>query len=115
MEERYHIVEKKDTQRWAELLVKNGQALLPMVELMEQSKLALDELVDRAGRATIEAVLRLSAEQVAGPPHLGKKDGTVGWHGGEQGTVCLKERKLRVKRPRLRKKKGFLSQKCNRG
>jgi hypothetical protein len=29
----------------------------------------------------------------------------VGWHGGEQGTVCLKERKLRVKRPRLRKKK----------
>jgi hypothetical protein len=73
-----------------------------MVELIEQSKLALDELVDRAGRATIEAVLRLSAEQVAGPPHPGKKGGEVGWHGGEQGTVCLKERKLRVKRPRLR-------------
>ena len=108
MEEPYQIVEKKDTQRWAEwaeLLAKNGQALLPMVELIEQSKLALDELVDRAGRATIEAVLRLSAEQVAGPPHPGKKGGTVGWHGGERGTVCLKERKLRVKRPRLRKKK----------
>ncbi len=106
MEEPYHIVEKKDTQRWAEVLAKNGQALLPMVELLEHSKLALDELVDRAGRATIEAVLRLSAEQVAGPPHPGKKGGSVGWHGGEQGTVCLKERKLRVKRPRLRKKKG---------
>jgi hypothetical protein len=105
VEERYHVVEKKDTQRWAELVAKNGQALLPMVELIEQSKLALDELVDRAGRATIEAVLRLSAEQVAGPPHPGKKGGEVGWHGGEQGTVCLKERKLRVKRPRLRKKK----------
>ena len=104
MEEPYHIVEKKDTQRWAEVLAKNGQALLPMVELIEQSRLALDELVDQVGRATIEAVLRLSAEQVAGPPHPGKKGGAIGWHGGEQGTVCLKERKLRVKRPRLRKK-----------
>jgi transposase-like protein len=105
VEERYHIIEKKDTQRWAEVLAKNGQALLPMVELIGQSRLALDELVDRVGRATIEAVLRLSAEQVAGPPHPGKKGGAIGWHGGEQGTICLKERKLRVKRPRLRKKR----------
>ncbi len=28
----------------------------------------------------------------------------MGWHGREKGTVCLKERKLRVKRPRWRKK-----------
>jgi putative transposase len=28
----------------------------------------------------------------------------VGWHGREAGTVCLRERKLRVERPRLRKK-----------
>jgi hypothetical protein len=48
----------------------------------------------------IEAVLRLSAEQVPGPAHPDKKAGAIGWHGGEQGTVCLKERKLRVKRPR---------------
>ena len=47
MEEPYHIVEKKDTQRWAEVLAKNGQALVPMVELIEQSRLALDELVER--------------------------------------------------------------------
>src|SRR3989440_10231569 len=52
----------------------------------------------------IEALLRLSAEGMAGPPHPGKKGGAIGWHGREQGTVCLKERKLRVKRPRLRKK-----------
>ena len=106
MEKPYHVVENKDTQQWSEVLAKNGQTLLPMVELIEQSKLALDELVDRVGRATIEAVLKLSAEQVAGPPHPGKKGGEIGWHGGGQGTVCLKERKLGVKRPRLRKKKG---------
>src|SRR5215470_16287748 len=75
-----------------------------MVELIEESKLTLDELVDRVGRATIEAVLKLSAEQVAGARHPGRKGGEIGWHGGEQGTVCLKERKVRVKRPRLRKK-----------
>ena len=78
---------------------------MPMVELIEQAEKAVDELVDQAGRAMIEAVLRLSAQAIAGPPHPGKKGGAIGWHGREKGTVCLKERKLRVERPRLRKKK----------
>ncbi len=56
--------------------------------------------------ATVEMVLRLSAQRFAGPPHPGKKGGAVGWRGRGKGTVCLKEPKLRVKRPRLRKKKG---------
>jgi putative transposase len=100
----YHITSKDDTQGLASFLAKNGQALLPMMELIEQSQVAVDELIDVVRRATIEAVLRLSAERMAGPPHPGKKGGAIGWHGREQGTVCLKERKLRVKRPRLRKK-----------
>jgi len=75
-----------------------------MVELIEPSKAAMDELIDVVGRAQIEAVLRLSAEGVADPPHPGKKSGAIGWHGREEGRVCLKERKLRVQRPRLRKK-----------
>jgi transposase-like protein len=104
VEKPYHIVEKDDTRGLASFLAKNGQALLPMVELIEQSQVAVDELIDVLGRATIEAVLRLSAEGIAGPPHRGKKGGAVGWHGRERGTVCLKERKLRVERPRLRKK-----------
>jgi len=104
VEKPYHIVSKDNTQELAKFLVKNGQALLPMVELIEQSKMAVDELIDVLGRAQIEAVLRLSAEGIAGPPHPGKKGGAIGWHGREQGTVCLKERKLRVARPRLRKK-----------
>jgi putative transposase len=75
-----------------------------MVELIEQSRLAVDELIDVLGRASVEAVLRLSAEGIAGPPHPGKKGGGVGWHGRESGTVNLAERKLRVSRPRLRKR-----------
>ena len=104
MEKRYHITEKENTGAIRGFLSKNGQALLPLVEQIEQAEVALDELIDVLGRATIEMVLRLSAERIAGPPHPGKKGGAVGWHGREEGTVCLKERKLRVKRPRLRRK-----------
>ncbi len=104
MEKPYHILGKDDTQGLVRFWSKNGQVLLPMVELIEQSKLAVDELIDVLGRAQIEAVLRLSAQRVAGPPHPGKKGGEIGWHGREEGAVCLKEWKLRVKRPRLRKK-----------
>ena len=104
MEKPYHIVGRGSSEELGRYLAKNGQVLLPMVELIEQSKMAVDELIDVLGRAQIEAVLRLSAERIAGPPHPGKKGGTIGWHGREEGTVCLKERKLRVKRPRLRKK-----------
>lgn len=104
MEKPYHTIHKNDTQALVHFLRKNGQALLPLVELIEQSKLAVDELIDVLGRASIEAVLQLSAEAIAGPPHPGKKGGAVGWHGSESGTVALSERKLRVRRPRLRKK-----------
>jgi len=104
VEKPYHIVGKESSEELGRYLAKNGQVLLPMVELIEQSKMAVDELIDVLGRAQIEAVLRLSAERVAGPPHRGKKGAAVGWHGHEQGRVCLKERKLRVERPRLRKK-----------
>jgi putative transposase len=104
VEKRYHIVGKGSSEELGRYLAKSGQVLLPMVELIEQSQMAVDELIDVLGRAQVEAVLRLSAERIAGPPHPGKKGGEIGWHGREEGTVCLKERKLRVKRPRLRKK-----------
>ncbi len=77
MEKPYHIVGKGNSEDLGRYLGKHGQGLLPMVELVEQSQLAIDEL----GRAQIEAVLRLSAERVAGAPHRGKKGGEIGWHG----------------------------------
>ncbi len=51
--------------------------MLPMVELIEQSQVAVDQLIDVLGWATIEAVLKLSAQGIAGPPHPGKKGGAV--------------------------------------
>ena len=54
------------------------------------------------GRASIEAVLRLSSTGIACPPHPCKKGGAVGFHGSERGTVTLAERELRLIRPRAR-------------
>ena len=57
----------KDRARIAEFLGEEGQVLLPLVDLVEEARLAVDELVEVVGRATIEAVLVLSAQGVAGP------------------------------------------------
>jgi putative transposase len=105
----YHTLTTKgqaNQRRLTEFFSRNGQALLPMVELIEQSRLAVDELIDVAGRATIEAVLALSAEQVAGPRTPGQRRAGLLWHGRQAGRVCLQERKLGVSKPRLRKKGG---------
>ena len=69
MQRNYHSITHRGQQnerKLTEFLSRNGQVLLPMVDLIEQSRLAIDELIDVAGRATIETVLQLSAEQVAG-------------------------------------------------
>jgi hypothetical protein len=59
MTERYQIVSTTDkraaldSQEMATFLAKQGQLLLPMVELIEQAQCAIDDLVDVIGRATI--------------------------------------------------------------
>jgi transposase-like protein len=96
----------EDRAKLSEFLTKEGQHLLPLVGLVEQLKLAVDELVDVMGQAVVEAVLSLSAISVAGDRHQGKAGGAVRRYGYQGGVVRLSERKLRVKRPRLRQKGG---------
>ena len=100
----YQIAEKNDSRKLAQFLSQDGQGLLPMVELLCQAEMAVDQIIDVAGRATIEAVLTLSAQQVAGTKHPGKASGNITWYGRQKTTVPLAERKLRVEKPRLRRK-----------
>jgi len=105
----YHTINKQgkaNERKLAEFLSKNGQLLLPMVDLIEQCQWACDELIEVTGRAAIQAVLQLSAEQAAGgPPQQGKRrNGDVVFHGQQAGMVMLSDRKLQVQRPRLRDK-----------
>jgi hypothetical protein len=82
----YQVVSNKDSRQLSEFLAKEGQFLLPMLDLITQAEMAVDELIDVAGRATIEAVLTLSAQEVAGERHPGRKGGgEVGWHGRQGG------------------------------
>jgi len=100
----YQVVDRKDSRALAEFLQKEGQFLLPMVGLIETAQIAIDEVIDVTGRATIEAVLQLSAQEVAGPKHQGKAQGAIRWHGQQSGIVPLSNRRLRVRKPRLRHK-----------
>lgn len=109
MKKSYHTIRKQgkvNEQELASFLAKNGQTLLPIVDLIEQCQLACDELIDVTGRAAIQAVLQLSAMQAAGgPPQQGKRRaGEVVFYGRQAGQVMLSDRKLEVNRPRLRSK-----------
>ncbi len=99
----YQVAGKTDTRKIAEFLSQDGQLLLPFLELICNAEQAVDEVIKVTGKAAVEAILLLSARQVAGPKQPGKaKD--INWHGGQPGVVSLAERKLRVEKPRLRRK-----------
>lgn len=103
--EEYRIVDKKDRRKLAEFLAGEGEVLLPLLGLIETAEVGLNALTDVVGRAGIEALLQVSACQLAGRKQPGRKrEGDVRWYGHEDGVVQLDERKLRVERPRLRKK-----------
>ena len=65
--------------------------------------------IDVTGRAAIQAVLELSAQQVTGgklsQPGKKRRGDVVRW-GRQPGRVKLSNRKLRVSKPRLRKRSG---------
>ena len=93
MKKSYHTITTKgatNARRLAEFFSHNGQGLLPMVDLIEQSRLAVDELIDVAGRAMIEAILQLSAEQFAGPRSRGSDEGNCCGTAGKR-VVCVCE------------------------
>ena len=100
----YRNMNRGGSRSLAEYLTENGQLLLPMVELIEASRMAIDELIDVLGRASIEAVLQLSARGVAGDKQRGRRKGSIRWYGSQAGSVRLSDRKLRVRKPRLRAK-----------
>jgi len=104
----YHTLNSQTSaseEELASFLRKNGQQLLPMVDLITQSRVAINELIDLVGRAMLETLLEVSAEQVAGARQPGKaRPESVLWYGRQPGRVYLGDRKLAVERPRLRRR-----------
>lgn len=107
MKRSYHVVScnKRGAARTVAAFCRaNGQVLLPLVELVTQARLTVDTVLDEMSQQTLETILDLSAELVAGARTPGKASGEIRWHGRQRGRVSLADRQLAVRRPRLRLK-----------
>ena len=107
MKKPYHIVTRAARESAAvieQFCRANGQILLPILSLIENASQVVETVIHEIGQQTLEQILILSAEQVAGPRTPGKASGEVLYHGSQPGRVQLADRQLRVKRPRLRHK-----------
>jgi putative transposase len=82
----------------------NGQILLPILSLVQSASQVVDTVIHEIGVKTLELILALSAEEVAGPVTPGKVSGEIRHHGSQMGRVQLADRKVKVRRPRLRHK-----------
>lgn len=89
------------TPRQYRLLTRTGQALPAMVELIEQSRLGMDELIDVLYRASVETVLWLMDCQ---PTTSSEERRSRGLARKPDRHGELDERKLRLRRRQLRKK-----------
>lgn len=101
--------EERRAQRVVEYFVQHKEQLLPLVAQIEEAQLTIDQLLGQVGRQAIEAVLELSAHQVAGGKQQGRqtqRSGGLHWYGQQAGVVSLADRKLAVRRPRLRNELG---------
>lgn len=108
MRKPYHIVTRAGRESAAvieQFCRANGQILLPLLDLIENASQVVETVIHEIGHQTLEQILVLSAEQVAGPRTPGKASGEIRYHGSQPGRVQLADRQLRVNRPRLRHKK----------
>lgn len=96
------VLRRDDQAGLATYFAEQGQLLLPMLELIETGKQTIAAVMNEAGRGMAELLLMLAAQQIAGAKQPGRHHGEVRWHGKQDGQICLLERKLKVKRPRLR-------------
>ena len=105
MKRKYEKKGQPDKAELRNLLAKDGRDyLLPLVNVFALAGGALDQIIDVIGRAAIEAVLDISAADVAGEKQPGKerKGGGAAYHGRQRGRVYLADRAVRVAKPRLR-------------
>jgi transposase-like protein len=106
-ERTYHIVTRAARESAAvieQFCQTNGQILLPIVNLIQNASQVVETVIYEIGHQTLEQILILSAEQLAGARTPGKISGEIRHHGSQPGRVQLADRKVRVKLPRLRHK-----------
>ena len=106
MKKEYQVISQSERKEVRQYLAEHGAALLPVIEVIAGGAQAVDELIREMGKVALEAVLQLSADEVAGPAHPGVAGGAIRRHGQQGGVVVLGGQKVRVAKPRLRRKDG---------
>ena len=107
MKKPYHIVTRAARESATiieQFCQANGQILLPILDLVQNASQVVETVIHEIGHQMLEQILLLSAEQVAGVRTPGKPSGDIRHHGSQPGCVQLADRKVKVKRPRLRHK-----------
>lgn len=107
MKKPYHIVTRAARESATvieQFCQANGQILLPILEMVQNASQVVETVIHEVGHQMLEQILLLSAEQVAGVRTPGKASGDIRHHGSQPGCVQLADRKVKVKRPRLRHK-----------
>ena len=107
MSQKYQIVTRAAKEAGAvieQFCKANGQILLPILSMVQSASQVVDTVIHEIGVKTVELILTLSAEEVAGPRTPGKASGDIRHHGSQMGRIQLADRKVQVKRPRLRHK-----------
>jgi transposase-like protein len=88
------------------LFATNPEAALPLLSMIGQAQLSIEDLLGQLSSQFIEQMLILSAQSVAGAKHPGRHGSDIRWHGAQGGVVAIGHAKLQVKRPRLRSAAG---------
>ncbi len=96
MKEPYHIVTRAARESAAvseQFCQANGQILLPIVNLIQNASQVVETVIYEIGHQTLEQILLLSAEQLAGPRTparavarsaiMGRNPGACNWRTGE--------------------------------
>ena len=89
-----------------EMFADGGQLVLPILSLVSEARSQLDEVLGEVNRGILESLLLASAEERAGAKTPGRASGEVRWYGTQGGRLALGDRKVRLRRPRLRDSEG---------
>ena len=93
MNQVYQIVDHNDSRELSRFLSQDGQFLLPVVDLIEQAQVIVEEIIDVVGRAALEAVLELSAQRLPGRPTRARRAGRfAATAAGRAACVCPRRR-----------------------
>jgi len=101
----YQVARRNNKRKVRKILADQPEALRSLMSLTRNAGMAVREIFEIAGCAAVEAVLDISAQEIAGPRQQGRaRSSPICWFGRQPGSVSLGERRLQIERPRLRKK-----------